>query len=89
MAEPTGLEPATSRVTGERSNQLNYGSAFILKVREAKSQNKCALRSSSRERSEQKTSEVELILTNSASHLLLALPASASQNKLNYVLALF
>ena len=27
MAEPTGLEPATSRVTGERSSQLNYDSA--------------------------------------------------------------
>ena len=26
MAEPTGLEPATSDVTGRRSNQLNYGS---------------------------------------------------------------
>ena len=28
MAEPTGLEPATSDVTGRRSNQLNYDSAF-------------------------------------------------------------
>jgi hypothetical protein len=26
MAEPTGLEPATSSVTGKRSNQLSYGS---------------------------------------------------------------
>lgn len=25
MAGPTGLEPATSGVTGQRSNQLNYG----------------------------------------------------------------
>ncbi len=30
MAEPTGLEPATSRVTGERSNQLNYDSKRTL-----------------------------------------------------------
>ena len=29
MAEPTGLEPATSDVTGRRSNQLNYDSAKI------------------------------------------------------------
>ena len=25
MAGPTGLEPATSSVTGKRSNQLSYG----------------------------------------------------------------
>jgi hypothetical protein len=28
VAEPTGFEPATSDVTGRRSNQLNYDSAF-------------------------------------------------------------
>jgi hypothetical protein len=28
MAEPTGLEPATSDVTGRRSNQLSYDSAL-------------------------------------------------------------
>ncbi len=27
-AEPTGLEPATSSVTGRRSNQLSYGSIY-------------------------------------------------------------
>ena len=26
VAEPTGFEPATSSVTGKRSNQLSYGS---------------------------------------------------------------
>ncbi len=36
MAEPTGFEPATSDVTGRRSNQLNYDSALTLisKVRQ-------------------------------------------------------
>ncbi len=29
MAEPTGFEPATSDVTGRRSNQLNYDSAKL------------------------------------------------------------
>ena len=28
MAEWTGLEPATSGVTGQHSNRLNYHSAF-------------------------------------------------------------
>jgi hypothetical protein len=28
LAEPTGFEPATSDVTGRRSNQLNYDSAI-------------------------------------------------------------
>ena len=28
VAGPTGLEPATSCVTGRRSNQLNYGPAL-------------------------------------------------------------
>jgi hypothetical protein len=32
LAEPTGLEPATSDVTGRRSNQLNYDSAFKPKI---------------------------------------------------------
>ena len=32
MAEPTGLEPATSDVTGRRSNQLNYDSAKALPI---------------------------------------------------------
>ncbi len=30
LAERTGLEPATSDVTGRRSNQLNYRSALLL-----------------------------------------------------------
>ncbi len=32
MAERTGLEPATSGVTGQHSNQLNYRSAFSNRV---------------------------------------------------------
>ena len=30
MAERTGLEPATSGVTGQHSNQLNYRSALTV-----------------------------------------------------------
>ena len=33
VAEPTGLEPATSDVTGRRSNQLNYDSAKTSKLK--------------------------------------------------------
>ncbi len=33
MAGTTGLEPATSDVTGRRSNQLNYDSAFSKKFK--------------------------------------------------------
>ena len=32
VAEPTGLEPATSDVTGRRSNQLNYDSAKQIRL---------------------------------------------------------
>ena len=32
LAEPTGFEPATSDVTGRRSNQLNYDSALELQI---------------------------------------------------------
>ena len=32
MAEWTGLEPATSGVTGRRSNQLNYHSAVAARA---------------------------------------------------------
>ncbi len=28
LADPTGLEPATSGLTGRRANQLRYGSAL-------------------------------------------------------------
>ena len=33
VAERTGLEPATSGVTGQHSNQLNYRSAFFCNSR--------------------------------------------------------
>ena len=33
MAGPTGLEPATSGVTGRRSNQLNYDPAVVFVFR--------------------------------------------------------
>ena len=29
LATPTGLEPATSAVTGRRANQLRYGANFL------------------------------------------------------------
>ncbi len=32
MADPTGLEPATSSVTGKRSSQLSYGSRDVNNV---------------------------------------------------------
>ena len=38
MAEPTGLEPATSDVTGRRSNQLNYDSANKPKISDVRGQ---------------------------------------------------
>ena len=34
MAERTGLEPATSAVTGQRSNQLSYQSNLSLLTRD-------------------------------------------------------
>ena len=34
LATPTGLEPATSAVTGRRANQLRYG-ALLLGLRQA------------------------------------------------------
>ncbi len=32
MADRTGLEPATSGVTGRHSNQLNYRSAMLIAI---------------------------------------------------------
>jgi hypothetical protein len=43
LAEPTGLEPATSDVTGRRSNQLNYDSAFSQRDVEIRDFNSCDL----------------------------------------------
>ncbi len=34
VAEPKGLEPSASGVTGRRYNQLNYGSAYIKRVKQ-------------------------------------------------------
>ena len=31
LATPTGLEPATSAVTGRRANQLRYGASVVLR----------------------------------------------------------
>lgn len=31
-ATPTGLEPATSAVTGRRANQLRYGALLVVRV---------------------------------------------------------
>jgi hypothetical protein len=31
-ATPTGLEPATSAVTGRRANQLRYGASMVLRL---------------------------------------------------------
>ena len=31
LATPTGLEPATSAVTGRRANQLRYGASMVLR----------------------------------------------------------
>ncbi len=36
MAGSTGLEPATSGVTGRRSNQLNYDPAWVKVMLESK-----------------------------------------------------
>jgi hypothetical protein len=33
LAERTGLEPATSGVTGQHSNQLNYRSTFQISIK--------------------------------------------------------
>ena len=44
MAEWTGLEPATSGVTGQHSNQLNYHSALLNLGEPAKKANLTALR---------------------------------------------
>ena len=32
LATPTGLEPATSAVTGRRANQLRYGALLVLRA---------------------------------------------------------
>jgi hypothetical protein len=70
MARVTGLEPATSGVTGRRSNQLSYTRLVKQHIMECVATRSCELRHPACKVKQEPTLPAEKIATTRASHQL-------------------